>query len=108
MAEDLFTVAEARKEKDAVLNDVEAAHLAWMDRALRIISRLRFELLEFTAEDLRGEIEARMEPPANPHVWGALTNRAIKLGYVVPTGKYVPMLRKKSHGRRTALYRPGI
>ena len=104
---DLFTPRQARETRDAVLNDIEQAHLDWFNRALRIIDRMRWELNEFTGEDLRGEIEARMEPAQKPQVYGALINRAVKLGYLVHTGAYAPMLRKQSHGRETKVYRSG-
>jgi hypothetical protein len=108
MTGDLFdTPAQALKHRDAVLNDIEQAHLAWFPKALRLIDRLRHEMGEMTGEAWRDEIEARMEPPRKPNCYGALINRAVKLGYLVHTGAYVPMLRKKAHGRETKVYRSG-
>lgn len=108
MTPDLFTPRQATETKDAVLHDVEQAYLPWFEKALRIITRLRWELNEFSGEDIRHEIEARLiEQAPGSHVWGALVNTALQRGLIVPTGKRVRMLDKKANGRKTDVYRPG-
>jgi hypothetical protein len=102
-----WTPGAAEKERDKALEKVGLNNLEWKEAALKIISKLRYELSEFTAEDLRLEIEARLEPPKHHNAYGSLTMAAIKARLIIPVGKYVPMLTKKSHGRKTALYRPG-
>lgn len=43
---------------------------------------------EFTIEQIRKNID--IEQPENLRRWGAVTNKAIKLGYITRTGRFAP------------------
>lgn len=60
---------------------------------------------EFTGEDVRISATKRGAVAGNPHAWGAAIMAAIKSGLMEPTGRYVRMHEKRSHGRKTAVYR---
>ena len=99
---DLF---ESRKARDAALKDVADHSQPWMDRALAFLPLLRVEFSTVTGEQVRLWLEKRLEPPHHHNAYGALINTAIKRGILIPTGCLVPMAVKKSHARKTPVYR---
>jgi hypothetical protein len=43
--------------------------------------------------------------PHDHHVWGAFTNRAMKAGIIVFTGRYAPSVSPKTHGHPVKVWR---
>ena len=60
-----------------------------------------------TGEDIRVYLGHFAGKPHHPNAWGALVARLVKDGILEPTGRYVAMVTKSSHARRTPEYRPG-
>jgi len=58
-----------------------------------------------TGEDIRVGCEARGISPHHPNAWGAAANHAVKQQLLIDTGQRRQMRLKKSHARRTPLYR---
>ncbi|MFZ0270967.1 MAG: hypothetical protein WAL34_03870 [Acidobacteriaceae bacterium] len=56
-------------------------------------------------EDIRRMLLPHVGHPGSPNAWGALIRRAIKKGLIVATGEYRHMKEKRSHARRTMVYR---
>jgi hypothetical protein len=68
----------------------DAVHDGWVDDAvesLRIAIKLFPLGAEFTIEQVRLKIENLPKPP-DLRSWGAVTRRAVKLGYVIRTNNF--------------------
>lgn len=76
------------------------ANANWKEGALYVIKHLPRDW-KGTGEDIRLLVA---EEPSHPNAWGGLINRAVSHGLIRPTGDYVPMSAKKSHGRKTPVY----
>lgn len=65
------------------------------------------ELESFTIEQARAWIgeHAALPEGVDARAWGAVTRRAVRLGYIEATGGYAPAAR--SHGSPKRLYRRG-
>jgi hypothetical protein len=106
MQYDLISLAEAMKAKDEALAKVAANSGDWMALALLELEAMIHAFpATFTGEFIRMKLAPSIGKPHSPNAWGALTGTAIKRKLIEPTGQYTAMLAKKSHGRKTALYR---
>jgi len=104
---DMFGGKEAR---DNALETVAGNAGEWMPRALKAIQNIRMATLlpitgTWTGEDIRIYVTNTIGPPHHHNAWGALIKAAITQKLIVPTGQYRPMKSKKSHARRTPVYR---
>lgn len=119
---------EAQKAPQSILHSLERGHAAaemaadkadclddgWSTRALewlRVYAATAQlptgEPDPFTIEQARawiGEVAA-LPDGADARAWGAVTRRAVRLGYIEPTGGYAPAA--SSHGSPKRLYRRG-
>lgn len=59
----------------------------------------------FTGESLRFHWEELGLYPTHPNAWGGLINFMQRRGLIIPTGQWAPMADKRSHARKTPLYR---
>lgn len=89
----------------------ERTEPGWVDRAAEAVRdyvRLHVarsdEPSEFTIERVR-EYMASVPPAPDGRAWGAVTRRALKLGYIVATDGYAPAA--SSNGSPKRLYRRG-
>lgn len=103
---DLFDVTEARAARDKGLQQVTQNSGAWVDRAMAEIN-LFLPPGEYTGEDIRRWLTERKIVPHHHNAWGALCRVAMLRGLIRDTGKIVHMKAKRSHARRTPLYRRG-
>jgi hypothetical protein len=79
----------------------------WMPRCLLAIGALadsrRGDLV--TGEDIRLLLTPVVGDPHHHNTWGAAILMAIERGYLLDTEKPVPMRTRRSHARKTPLYR---
>lgn len=75
----------------------------WWDEACDCVRSLRD--WTGTGEDLRLRLRRFIGDPHDEHAWGALTARAVKQGWLVRTGERRKMRTRKSHSRKTDVYR---
>lgn len=100
---ELFDYAESRKARDAGMKKVTDNGQPWNERALTSLTR--FKGAEATGEDIRRHVSAEIGEPHHPNGWGALVRSAIKKRWLIHTGIYRPMRAKRSHARRTPVYK---
>lgn len=90
----------------AALRDVGMARAlevepeGWLDGAMGALKRFAAlpEWREFKTEDFRAWfIGEGYDQPHDHHVWGALTNRAVKAGVIRFTGRYATSVSPKTH-----------
>lgn len=82
----------------AVLN---VANEVWKEAVLGVINRLP-QGWHGTGEDIRKAVyEAGVSDPHHPNAWGAMVRSAYSRNLIAPTGRWLPMLFKASHARRT-------
>ena len=98
---DLFDAAAAR---DAALARVALNAGNWMLHARRSIEDLPAGWTG-TGEDIRLELRRQGLPPPHHHnTWGSLI-RVCTPRFIVKTGASAPMKTKRSHARKTPVYR---
>lgn len=102
-----FEAAQMRGEQGMarVQASAEAAHPAWMQRALaKLLAHVQTipHGQPFIAEDIRLAIEASLPAPPDNRVWGPLTKTATAKRYIVRTGNFAPA--KSSNASPKALY----
>jgi hypothetical protein len=97
---DLF---EARKARDEGIMRVRKHSGPWFDDALAAVGMLRGFV--GTAEDMRLQIVPKVGHPHHHNTWGALTRAAVKQCLLLDTGRFGQMRTKKSHARKTPIYR---
>ena len=78
-----------------------AKNAAWKEGAIYIIKHLPPDWTG-TGEDIRDQVA---EEPGHHNAWGGLINTAVSQKLIEPTGNYTAMQSKKSHGRKTPIYR---
>mgnify|MGYP001580413892 CR=1 FL=1 len=99
-------IVESREARDAAIAIVILNNSSWVERALAAMPFMRHEFPETSGEGLRIWLLSNgLEEPLSPHAWGALTRTAMKRGILVDTGRMTQMNTKKSHARRTPLWR---
>ena len=85
--------------------------LAWLKGyAELVVIKEAHQLLDehprqVTGEALRLMIERAGITPHHPNAWGAFVAVAVRRGILVPTGRWEAMKAKRSHARRTPVYR---
>lgn len=80
----------------------EVEREGWRRWALELLRDLRGQVL--IAEEIRAYITEKIGPPHSPNVWGALTMRMRREGYLEPTGEYRKPKDPTSHARKTQEY----
>jgi len=95
----------AKAERDKALQLVESRGADWQFRTLLKLPRLSG--FTGTWEAIRLELKRMLdyEPPHTPNAWGACCRDAIRKGLIVATGERGHMITKKSHARKTDIYR---
>ena len=101
-----FELSGGKAARDEALQRVLAnAGERWIDIALHMLRTLPYDT-DFTAEDYKLRIiEDGCPLPHHHNAWGSLTGAAIKLGIIYFTGRYTHMKVKRSHARKTPIYR---
>ena len=99
---DLFGSREAR---DKALAQVSENAGDWMTVAFAHLLRLEHGL-DHTGESIRAQLMASGCPPPHHHnAWGALIRCGVTRGVLVDSGRYSQMISRRSHARRTPVYR---
>lgn len=82
------TLERARAERDAALEQVEAAASpGWLNAAGDALDIRATTGLPFTTDDVWGDLEARGVPaPREPRALGPIVKRALRAGTIVPAG----------------------
>lgn len=93
-------MTEANELRDEGMARTSRANADWKEYGLLVIEELPLGW-HGTGEAIR---EAVAQEPNHPNAWGALAAAALKKGLIRPTGVHVPMIAKKSHGRKTPVY----
>lgn len=95
---------EAQVERDIGIAQVVQNNKDWIARGIKRLQGWRGA--EFTGEQVREWlIRQGFEEPTHPNAWGALINTAVRRGILVDTLRTVKMTAKKSHARRTPVWR---
>ena len=98
--QNLFSAAELKAQ---ALEQVGTNAEPFYERALQAIATL--EPGTYTGEDVRLRIvQILQDEPHHHNAWGAIISGAVRRGYLVPTGRYLPMKTAKSHARKTPEY----
>ena len=101
---DLFGKSAAEQERDMAFAAVAARGGTWRNRALAALSLIRG--FAGTGEDIRIKLLMQgLAQPHDQHAWGEFINAAKRLGKLDPTGQYRKMRTKKSHARKSEVYR---
>lgn len=89
---------------DGIKTVVRNAGSAWMDKATELIcSQLAGQ--EVLAETFRVLCEEANIIPHHHNAWGGLTNKLIKSGVLIDTGRMAKSLRPTSHARRQPIWK---
>lgn len=100
-----FDLFGSRSERDKALAQVSANAGDWMTAAFGCLLRLERDL-DHTGESIRTQVVAMGCPPPHHHnAWGALIRCGVTRGVLVDTGRYSQMISRRSHARRTPVYR---
>lgn len=91
--------------KEEALQRLENHNWDWMCYGLVAIRDRDWG--EVTGEDLRLKLLPLIGRPHHHNAWGALIHRAVKKGFLTPTGRFRPMKQPRSHARMTPVYRMG-
>jgi hypothetical protein len=95
----------AKAARDEALKRVLEHSKVWAGQALAYIDRLD-PGWEGITEDLRMVVDySDIGKPHHHNVWGSLTANALRKSLFEPTGELRHMKTKKSHARRTPVYR---
>lgn len=99
---DLVSLIEARRNRDAALDQVADNSGDWFSRAVEAVRSMTAATV--TGEDVRAHVTALIGPAHHPNAWGAVVRTAMSRCLLKPTDKFVPMRAEKSHARMTRLY----
>jgi hypothetical protein len=99
---DLFASREAR---DAGIESVATHNEDWMENCMIAYETFSRINPEFTGEDVRRYCESLGLHPKHHNAWGAFINSLVRRGAMIATGNYRQMQDKRSHARRTPLYK---
>lgn len=96
----------AKAARDKALDKVAGNAGPWMDQCLAMVRKLPPGSL-WTTEQMRLHFVNRCGLPIPHHhnAWGAMTRQARRQGWLAETGTWAHMTTKKSHARRTMVYR---
>lgn len=91
------------ERKSSALNRVwENTTEDWQVLARRVVRTMRGQ--DVTGEDIRLRCAELEILPHHHNAWGALVSKLVKNGWLIPTGRWVPMRGEKSHARQTQVY----
>ncbi len=88
--------------RDAALERVTRKR--FMIRGTRIIEDLEHGR-EMSGEDIRHAVSRLGVKPHHHNAWGALIMNAVRLKLILPTGRDTKMKDRRSHARKTPIYR---
>ncbi len=96
----------ALQQRDAALESVAKTTCEqWRSEAMALVRKEIKDGETFTAEDIRLLCESGGLVPHHRNAWRAFTKFILRRGYMIETGDWVPMVSKRSKGRRTPQYR---
>ena len=97
----------AQQRKRAKLAQVEENAGGWIGDVLAAVRDFADDHagMVVTGETVRRMIEPVVGAPHHHNAWGACITQLVRRGYLVPTGRWVPMTGPKSNARKTPEYR---
>ena len=97
----------AQRRKQAKLAQVEENSGGWMGEVLSAVADFADDHkgMVVTGETIRNIIEPIAGAPHHHNAWGAAITQMVRKGYLVPTGRWVPMTGPKSNARKTLEYK---
>lgn len=95
---------EAKTARDEALARVAENAGPWRGRAIITISNLESGWTGI-GEDLRLRVYRRIGPPHHHNAWGEVIKTCIQDKLLIPTGELRHMRTKKSHARKSPVYR---
>ena len=98
-----FDPEAAKEARDDALERMEKNSGSWVSRAVEKIRE--FPCDEAIGEDLRLFVVQKIGPPHHNNAMGAVVRNAIRQGILIHTGTVKAMKTKKSHARRSFVYR---
>lgn len=102
----LFDPVEAQAAATEALQRAEAhADPDWKDKAREIILELARIRVEFTTDEVWGELDAAGLETREPRALGALMREAAANHFIAPTDRYRPSRRVACHGRPIRIWR---
>lgn len=99
---DLFEWNAGEEARDEALFKVTENCKPWMESALAVVPDI--PMVEFTGEDLRHFVVAKVGSPHHSNAFGAMVNAAVRKGLITATGEWRKMKLKSSHARKTPVY----
>lgn len=97
-------LSEAETEKTLSLAKIEKSNAVWMVLAVNVIQRIS-PGSEGIGEDFRHAVASYIGRPTRPNAWGALIRKATTLGLLELTGEMRSMRDRRSHARKSWVYR---
>jgi len=104
----LFDLHKSRDARDKGIEQVTHNNENWYGSAINKLAYFADQHpgWEGSGEDIRRELRLRgLDNPKHPNAWGGLIVHAVKIGLIKDTGKLTQMTAKKSHARRTPVWR---
>ena len=100
---DMFDLAAARAARDEALERVLDPNDDWKTRCFKLAPHYPEQV--FTGEALRLWLTEHAGSPHHHNAWGGLVNGLKRAGIIIDLNRLGQMKTKKSHARRTPLYR---
>lgn len=102
----MHALTEARLTRNEGIERVRAKNREWMHLGSRLLGEMKLERAEATGEQMRIWLRSKgLGEPSSAHAWGALTLTAVRRGVLIDTGRSEQMWAKRSHARRTPIWR---
>lgn len=101
---DVFDAAESKALRDEGMQRVADNGPDFMATGMQAIASLPGGF-EYTGEKIREHLLAKKIEPHHHNAWGALICSAVRRGLLEETGRYVPMTARRSHARKTQVYK---
>lgn len=96
---------DGKQLKQEGIERVLSSNLSWAQKATAMLPSLILGKEEITGEEIRfGLLELGLPEPSKPNAWGAITNRAVRAGLLLDSGRVSYMTDETSHGRRTPVW----
>jgi hypothetical protein len=107
MSEQLsFDLEAGRAGRDEGIARIIASNPSWTQQGLAFIAGQIAPGWQGIGEDIRFLAQPIIGPPTKPkYAWGALCRAAATRGYLVKTGRHLPMQDISSHGRESPEWR---
>jgi len=101
-----FDLGESRAARDEGIARILKSNPEWTQRGLAFIEGRIGTGWQGIGEDIRFLATPIIGPPSKPKfAWGALCRLASTRGYLVKTGRHLPMKDVSSHGRESPEWR---